>query len=158
MRDHTAKQVAFGRKLRSSDTNNYNTKMNNRYKKTIAGRVNPDIRSKVQPLIEKFAQEHQLPFNTVFGAVMFTAERLKGRVTCARVEALVTAETVQAYELEMQRRTTARKVQITGIIRRALPVARRTTEVIEKLCNQFCGFQGSIPALREQVQAAAVTV
>jgi hypothetical protein len=64
---------------------------------------------------------------------------------------------VQAYELEMQRRTTARKVQITGIIRRALPVAKRTTEVIEKLYIQFCGFQGSIPALMQQVQAAAAT-
>ena len=113
--------------------------------------------NKVQPLIEKFAQENQLPFNTVFGAAMFAAERLKGRVTCARVEALVTAATVQAYELEMQRRTTARKVQITGIIRRALPVAKRTTEVIEKLYSQFCGFQGSIPALMQQVQAAAAT-
>jgi hypothetical protein len=135
----------------------HNTKMKNRYKKAIAGRVNPDIRNKVQPLIEKFAQENQLPFNTVFGAAMFAAERLKGRVTCARVEALVTAATVHAYELEMQRRTTARKVQITGIIRRALPVAKRTTEVIEKLYSQFCGFQGSIPALMQQVQAAAAT-
>ena len=69
--------------------------MKNRYKKAIAGRVNPDIRSKVQPLIEQFAHANQLPFNTVFGAVMFAAERLKGRVNCGRVEALVTAATVQ---------------------------------------------------------------
>jgi hypothetical protein len=139
-------------------TETQNSKMKKRYKNTIAGRVNPDIRTKVQPLIEKLAKENQLPFNTVFGAVMFAAERLKGRVTCARVEGLVTAETVQGYELEMQRRTTARKVQITGIIRRALPVAKRTAEVIERLYRQFCGFQGSIPALMQQVQAAAAAV
>ena len=136
----------------------HNTKMKKRYKTAIAGRVNPDIRSKVQPLIEQFAQANQLPFNTVFGAVMFAAERLKGRVTCARVEALVTAATVQTYELEMQRRIAARKVQITGIIRHALPVAKRTTEVIEQLYRQFCGFQGSIPALEQQVQAATAAV
>ena len=51
--------------------------MKNRYTKSIAGRVSPDICNRVQPLIEKFAQEHQLPVNTVFGAVMFTAEQLK---------------------------------------------------------------------------------
>ena len=129
--------------------------MKNRYKKSIAGRVSPDIRNRVQPLIEKFAQEHQLPFNTVFGAVMFTAEQLKGRVTCARVEALVTVDTVQGYERELQRRAEARKLQITGIIRRALPAAKRTREVIDKLYSQFCGFRGSVPRLQQQVQAAA---
>ena len=144
----------MGASCAQQKTETQNSKMKNRYKNTIAGRVNPDIRTKVQPL----AKENQLPFNTVFGAVMFAAERLKGRVTCARVERLVTAETVQGYELEMQRRTTARKVQITGIIRRALPVAKRTTEVIERLYRQFCGFQGSIPALMQQVQAAAAAV
>jgi hypothetical protein len=30
--------------------------------------------------------------------------------------------------------------------------------VIQKLYSQFCGFQGSIPALMQQVQAAAAIV
>ena len=124
-----------------------------RYKNSIAGRVTPEIRNKIQPAIETFAKDHQLPFNTVSGAVMFAAERLNGRVTRERVEALITAETVKSYELELQRRTTARRLQITGMIRRTLPVAQRTAEVIDKLYGQFASFKGSIPTLQQAIQA-----
>jgi len=127
--------------------------MINRYKISIAGRVTPEIRNKIQPTIQTFAKDHQLPFNTVSGAVMFAAERLNGRVTRERVEALITAETVKSYELELQRRTTARRVQITGMIRRTLPVAQRTAEVIDKLYGQFASFKGSITTLQQAIQA-----
>ena len=127
--------------------------MINRYKNSIAGRVTPEIRNKIQPTIGTFAKDHQLPFNTVSGAVMFAAERLSGRVTRERVEALITAETVNSYELELQRRTTARRLQITGMIRRALPVAQRTAEVVDKLYGQFASFKGSIPTLQQAIQA-----
>jgi len=89
---------------------------------------------------------------------MFAAERLSGRVTRERVEVLITAETVKSYELELQRRTTARRLQITGMIRRALPVSRRTTETIEKLYSQLAGFKGSTSSLQETIQAEVSTM
>ena len=89
---------------------------------------------------------------------MFAAERLNGRVTRERVEALITAETVNSYELELQRRTTARRLQITGMIRRALPVAQRTAEVVDKLYGQFASFKGSIPTLQQAIQAEVSAV
>lgn len=127
--------------------------MINRYTNSIAGRVTPEIRNKIQRTIGTFAKDHQLPFNTVSGAVMFAAERLSGRVTRERVEALITAETVKSYESELQRRTTARRLQITGMIRRALPVAQRTAEVVDRLYGQFASFKGSIPTLQQTIQA-----
>lgn len=133
------------------------TRMKNRYSKAIAGRVNPDIRNRLRPCIESFSAEHDLTFNTVFGAVMFAGERLKGRVTYARVEALVTLETMHAYEQELRRRMEARRAQITGLIRRALPAAKRTSDGIERVFNQLHNFHGSIPALKRQI-AGAVAV
>lgn len=128
--------------------------MKDHYRKAIAGRVSPDIRNRLRPGIEAFSADHDLPFNTVFGAVMFAGERLKGRVTYARVEALVMVETLHAYEQELRRRTEARRVQLMGLIRRALPAAKRTEEAVGKIFNALRNFQGSIPALKREIAAA----
>lgn len=126
-----------------------------RYNKTIAGRVSPSVRNKVRPLITEFATTNNLPFNTVFGAVIHAAERLKGAVSYARVAALVTPETVDAYVQELGRRQAARDAQIKGIIRKTLPVEQRTPDKLDSIFSQVKEFQGSIPALKNRVAELA---
>lgn len=79
-------------------------------------------------------------------------------MTYARVESLLTVETVRAYEQELFRRTEARRVQFMGMIRRALPTTKRTQEVIVKIFNELHNFQGSVPTLKRQIAVAVAAV
>ncbi len=125
--------------------------MKTRYTKSIAGRVTPDIRNKVRPGIQKFAAANNVPFNVVFAAVMWAAEQMRGRVTLARVQELITERAVREYEQELNRKTEARRVQIVGLIRRALPLAKRTDAIINDIFTRVANFKGSIPALKDRV-------
>ena len=91
-----------------------------------SSKVSVAVRQTIVPFIKAFAKDQGIPFNKVSGAVLFAAERTKGRIYQKTALALISLDTVAAYDLELARRVTARETQVAGMIKNALPKAYRT--------------------------------
>jgi hypothetical protein len=132
--------------------------MKTRYNKTIAGRVTPVVRKSIQAQVKSFIQANQhYSFNLVFGAVIYHAERLPGRLNEERVSALLNEQTIKLYQMELDRRSQARKQQIIGIVRRLLPVSLRKNDQLVAHIAREAEKSGasSIPAITQAIKPFA---
>ena len=108
-------------------------------------KVSVSVRQALVPAIKAFSKENNIPFNRVSGAVLFTAERTKGRIYQKTALALITLDTVAAYDLELARRAKAREAQVVGMIKNALPKTHRTPENIASVREWIDGFYDHAP-------------
>lgn len=131
--------------------------MKTRYNRFVAGRVTPNVRNQVRPTIAGFARRTGEQFNTVFGAVIWAAEQMKGRVTLDKVTALVSTSTVRDYGQELARKRAARINQLRGIVRHSLSVDEQTEDRIARILASVQGVKGSIPVMKAAV-AYAISV
>ena len=116
-----------------------------------SGRISTKNRQALVLPVKEFAQDSNIPVNLVMSAVLWTGERLQGRITLKALKDLLVPETVLAYAVNRDARMTAHQVQITGLVRNLLPKSICTEETIKSLSNQAPS-GASIPTIRDWVK------
>ena len=114
-------------------------------------KVSTETRKAIVATIAAFAKANSLAFNTVSGAVLHAAEKLENPTTEA-VTALVTLDTVAAYQEVVAKRAAAKAAQIAGMVKNALPKEFRTPENIAKIVAELPAGQ-SIKSLVVNIEA-----
>jgi hypothetical protein len=127
--------------------------------KNTPGRISVKNRQALVAPATALAEAHNLPVNQAMSAVLWRGERLTGRVTLNALTGLVTMETLAEYQAELVRRTLARRTQVAGMVKTALPLDQRTPENIGRITtalSEAAGLSVSAvqAAIREMVGAS----
>lgn len=121
-------------------------------KQSKSGRISPKTRVAIVEAVREFSTSNSIPFNTVMSAVLWAGTKTSQRMCPATLKALITTETVTAYQAEVTRRETDYVKQVEGIIRNALPADQRTDERITELFDSRPVSGVSLKALRVWVE------
>jgi hypothetical protein len=137
-------------KTRTKETQNMKSK---------AGRISVKNRQELVAPVTALATSLNQPVNFVMAAVLWKGERLENRMSFKAVSGVVSAETVTEYQAEVARRAAARRVQIAGMVKAALPLDQRTPENISRITaalGEAAGLSVSAvqAAIRERIGTA----
>ncbi|HZM04976.1 MAG TPA: hypothetical protein VFC44_18400 [Candidatus Saccharimonadales bacterium] len=121
--------------------------------KSTSGRISVQNRQALVSPATALAKAHDLTINRVMSAVLWKGERLAGRISLKALTGIVTTGTVAEYEANVARRALARRTQLAGMVKAALPVDQRTPENIDRLTTTLGEAAGlSISALQAAIR------
>jgi hypothetical protein len=121
--------------------------------KSKSGRISVQNRQALVSTATALAKAHDLQINHVMSAVLWRGERLAGRISLKALTGIVTPCTVAEYEANVARRAHARRAQVAGMVKAALPLDQRTPENIGRITTALGETVGlSISAVQASIR------